>query len=373
LTVPLASSPSAYWYTTRGAGTVALVLLTASVAIGVVDFSRWQSQRWPRFAIDGVHRVVSLLAIAVVAIHVLTTVLDGFTHIGFRDAFLPFASSYRPIWLGAGALAFDLLLALAVTSLLRRRIGYRVWRLVHWAAYASWPLALVHGLGTGTDATVTWMLAISLACLGVVLGAVGWRIATAWPRGDSRRALAWSGITVGLAVAAVWAVQGPLASNWAGRAGTPTSILTAFSKPTDATQAATAAASPDPVAAAKLGFPFSSRLSGRILQRSGGSGLVDVDIRAVLRGAADGTLEIQILGQPLGAGGVSMQSSKVSVGPAGEPLLYQGQVTALNGSEILANVSNGQDTGRLRVRLSIDQGTRRVSGTVDGTSGGAQS
>ena len=363
MTLPLAAGPSAYWYATRGAGIVALLLLTASLAMGIVDLSRWQSERWPRFTVDGVHRTISLLALGVVVVHVLTTVLDSFTQISLRDAVLPFASSYRPIWVGAGALAFDLLIALSLTSILRRRIGHRTWRIVHWSAYACWPLALVHGLGTGSDATVPWMLAISVGCLGVVLGAVGWRIAAAWPRGDSRRALAWSAIGVGLAGVAFWTIQGPLASNWAARSGTPAPILTAFAPPTSrTTQVADAAG-----AGSQLTFPFSARLSGHAVQRSGGSGLVDVDIRAAMHGSASGTLEIQILGQPLGGGGVSMSSSDVSVGPESQPLLYRGTVAALNGPQILANVSNGSDHGRLRVRLSLAGPGQHVSGTITGS------
>ena len=134
--VLIASAPSAYWYTTRGAGIVALLLLTASLVLGIVDLSRWRSERWPRFLLDGAHRTVSLLALAVVAIHVVTTLLDGYTQIGIRDAFVPFLTSYRPIWVGLGALAFDLLIAVALTSVLRQRLGHRTWRAVHWASYA---------------------------------------------------------------------------------------------------------------------------------------------------------------------------------------------------------------------------------------------
>jgi sulfoxide reductase heme-binding subunit YedZ len=147
----LAAGPSPFWYLTRGAGAVALLLLTASVVLGIVDFSRWRSDRWPRFVTDRLHRNVSMLALVIIALHIVTTVADGFTPIGLKDAVIPFLSPYRPLWLGLGALAFDLLVAVAVTSMLRRRLGYGAWRAVHWTAYACWPLALVHGLGTGTD------------------------------------------------------------------------------------------------------------------------------------------------------------------------------------------------------------------------------
>lgn len=358
MSLPLASGPSAYWYTTRGAGVVALLLLTASLVMGIVDLSRWQSERWPRFMVDGIHRTLSLFAVVVVAIHVLTTVLDGFTQIGFRDAIVPFASSYRPIWVGAGALALDLLLALVVTSLLRRQFGYRAWRAVHWASYACWPLALVHGLGSGTDASLVWMLAISASCLAVVLVAVGWRIATAWPSGDGRRALAMSAIATALLAMVVWVVSGPLGSNWAARAGTPAALLTAST-------GSTTGGKTKQVVTSTLPFPFSSDLTGVIRQHElSGAGLVVIDIRAVLHGSSPGTLEIQVQGQPLIGGGVSMTDSEASIGPPGQPLLYQGRLRSLQGTRLLASVSNGNESARLDVRLSIDQTTNRLTGTV---------
>ena len=92
--------------------------------------------------------------------------LDSFAPIRLIDAVIPFASTYRPLWLGLGALSFDLLIALVVTSLVRRRLGYRAWRTIHWLAYASWPVAVFHGLGTGSDTKVWWMLALTAACVG---------------------------------------------------------------------------------------------------------------------------------------------------------------------------------------------------------------
>ena len=159
LVTAAALGPSAYWYLTRGTGAVALVLLTVSVVIGIAGSLRVTIYNWPRFAIDAVHRDVSLLAIVLLAVHIVTSVLDGFAPISLTAAVIPFISSYRPFWLGLGALAFDLLLAIAITSLVRRRLGYQRWRAIHWLAYASWPIAVLHGLGTGTDTKVWWMLA----------------------------------------------------------------------------------------------------------------------------------------------------------------------------------------------------------------------
>jgi methionine sulfoxide reductase heme-binding subunit len=169
-----ASGPSPYWYLTRGTGVVALLLLTAGVLLGVLTSTRWGTPRWPRFVVSGLHRNVTLLALAFVVVHVITTIVDGYAPIGLRDAVLPFFSSYRPVWLGLGAVAFDLLLALIATSLLRARIGQRVWKLVHWLAYGAWPIALVHAFGTGSDAGSGWfdLLAVGSAAT-VVLAASG--------------------------------------------------------------------------------------------------------------------------------------------------------------------------------------------------------
>ena len=109
----------------------------------------------------GLHKNVSLLALVVLAIHILTVVVDSYAPVHLIDAFVPFISGDRPIWLGLGALAFDLMIAVIVTSLLRDRIGLRTWRAVHWTAYASWPLAIVHGIGTGSDTKLGWVLVLN--------------------------------------------------------------------------------------------------------------------------------------------------------------------------------------------------------------------
>ena len=125
---PLAAAgPSAYWYLTRSTGTVALLLLTGAVVLGVIDVRRWSTPRWPRFVVDSLHRNLSLLAMVFIALHILTSVLDSFASISLLDAFVPFAGSYRPFWLGLGAVSFDLLLAVTITSMLRRRLGYSSW------------------------------------------------------------------------------------------------------------------------------------------------------------------------------------------------------------------------------------------------------
>ena len=176
-TLLAASSKQALWFASRGTGVVCLILLTISVLLGIVTTSRIETRNWPRFIIEGVHRNVSLLVTVFLTLHVATTVIDGFAPITFLDAVVPFGSPYRRFWVGLGAVATDLLLALIISSLLRARIGYRVWRTIHWAAYACWPIALIHGIETGSDRHERWMLAIDAVSVTLVVVATAWRFA----------------------------------------------------------------------------------------------------------------------------------------------------------------------------------------------------
>jgi methionine sulfoxide reductase heme-binding subunit len=210
-----AATPSAFWFLTRGTGAVTLVLLTITVALGVANVRRTQFAHLPRFVTDALHRNASLLAVSFLFVHVATALLDGFAPITLLDVVIPFGSAYRPVWLGFGAVALDLLIALTITSLLRRRIGYRGWRAAHWLAYASWPVALLHGLGTGTDTKTHWMLLLCAGCVGIMGVAVLARVSSGWPRhlGVRVSALAAAGLTpLGLAV---WLPAGPLARDCA--------------------------------------------------------------------------------------------------------------------------------------------------------------
>jgi methionine sulfoxide reductase heme-binding subunit len=229
--MPLAAAgPSAYWYLTRSTGATALVLFTAALVLGVLDVGRFGSVRWPRFVIDSLHRNVSLLALAFLAVHILTSVLDSFASISLVDAVIPFAGSYRPFWLGLGAVSFDLMLAVILTSLMRRRVGFESWRAVHWLSYAAWPIALLHSFGTGSDAKGSWMLFLSVLCLAAVVGAVLVRVALGWPQNLRLRWAALGGTGVFTLGLLLWLPSGPLGKEWAQRSGTPVGLLTGSSK-----------------------------------------------------------------------------------------------------------------------------------------------
>jgi sulfoxide reductase heme-binding subunit YedZ len=169
------------WYTTRGAGAVSLVLLSVVVVLGLLARLRVEGRGWPRFLSAAVHGDLALMTLVFLMLHIVTAVVDPFTHLGVVAAIVPFGSYYRTLWLGLGTIAFELLLAIVATSVLRHRIGARTWRTVHWLAYACWPVAVLHGIGTGTDSSATWMIAIDVLCVAAVLLALAWRTFAAPP------------------------------------------------------------------------------------------------------------------------------------------------------------------------------------------------
>jgi methionine sulfoxide reductase heme-binding subunit len=175
-----AGSSSWLWYFGRATGLIALVLLTATIVVGVLGPMRFSTRAWPRYALRTLHRDLALLSMAVIVVHVITLLLDGYVEIPLSAAVLPFGSSFAPFWMALGAVAFDLLIAIVVTSLLRRRLGQRIWRLTHWFTYISWPIAVAHGIGTGSDSGRGWALAITFGCCAVVTVAALSRLAEGW-------------------------------------------------------------------------------------------------------------------------------------------------------------------------------------------------
>jgi sulfoxide reductase heme-binding subunit YedZ len=220
-----ALSSQVLWFLVRGTGLVSLMLLTLSMVLGIVEIKRWTWRRWPLFVMAALHKNASLLAVVFLGVHISATVIDGFAPIPWLAAVVPFSSPYRPVWLALGAVAFDLILALALTSLLRSRLSYRNWKIVHWTAYACWPVAFVHGLGTGSDGTAQWVLATDLVCLALVVAAVAWRLIDSSHAPVERRLLAGAGTAVFVFVVLAWALTGPARPGWARRAGTPESLL----------------------------------------------------------------------------------------------------------------------------------------------------
>lgn len=349
--------------TSRAAtGLVSLVLLSATVVLGTVASVGWTSDRWPRFLSQSLHRNLSLFCIVLIGVHVVTTVGDGYVPIGLADAVIPFRSPYRPIWVGLGAVGFDMLLAVAISSALRRRIGVAAWRGIHWLAYACWPIAVLHGLGSGSDARLPGATLVFIVCMASVAAAVAWRLAAGWARSKVWRV---GGAAVGAAaliVIAAFAAVGPLRPGWSHRAGTSSALLTQLSG-SAAAYAATPTSSPPsksaPPASGIPSAPFETTVSGTIATSPpNGDGQAEVTLSMH---PADTTvpLRVRIIGPAIN-GGVALQRSEVTFGQ------LSGEVTSLDGSTIGALVVGPAGSLNLTMSLSLNSGAGTVTGQLSG-------
>ncbi len=280
--------PTPFWYATRGSGFTALVLLTAALLLGLLTSTRWTSPRWPRFLSQAVHRNVSLYAGVFLLIHIATSIIDPFAGLSVRDAIVPVGAGYRPLWLGLGVIAAELFVAVLLTSLVRHRLGFRLWRAVHLLSYASWPVAVLHGIGTGTDTKSVWAILLVVACVGSVLVTLVWRLSVGWPRLALLRAAGMCVSVASVIALAAWTAGGPLQPGWARLAGTPAKLLSGG-----------AASSPSPAPAA---LPAGLDDPVRVTLQQGNNGAVtasltdqnDASLRLVITVQGDGSARLQV-------------------------------------------------------------------------------
>jgi sulfoxide reductase heme-binding subunit YedZ len=209
------------WYLARGSGLVLLGALTVNVILGIAIQGGWHPSGWPRFAVQAIHRNLAILAVLLLGVHVLTIELDPFVPVGWWALIVPFLSPYRPLWLGLGTLSLDIFVLVIATSLLRAHMGAKSWRVVHWLVYLSWPLAVLHSLGTGTDAHLAPAFGYEIACVAAVALALMVRIGRAASLDhQSRIALILATASVPVWITA-WAASGPLQAGWAKASGSP--------------------------------------------------------------------------------------------------------------------------------------------------------
>lgn len=197
----LTTSP-ADWYAARAAGVAAYLILTVVVCLGMTMASKKSLRRWPRFALEDVHRFGGLLVGSFVALHVLTIALDAYLPFSISALVVPFVAGHRTLYTALGIVAAELLLALAITNRYRSRLPYAFWRRAHYLNLAVWGAATAHGLGSGTDRSTPWLLALFAASVAAVLGAGAWRA--------RRRQAVSAGLAVAGVAAVVLAATGPL-------------------------------------------------------------------------------------------------------------------------------------------------------------------
>ena len=200
------------WDTARAGGMLAYVLASASVCVGLLLSLKVRSPNWPRFVTDGLHRYVTLLALVFTGIHSLAVWLDPFTAFLPAEVVVPFASHYRPLWIGLGTVATYLLIAVWASEWIRPHVGYRWWRRLHYASFALFVLATLHGIGSGSDTATWWGVAIYAAGVGATLALLGWRLWVAVA--PENRAVSMAMLGMAAFALAVWTAVMPLQPGW---------------------------------------------------------------------------------------------------------------------------------------------------------------
>ncbi len=180
------------WYLSRATGVVSMVLLTTTLVLGMVLSGRRSDRPATSTTVAGLHRWLGLGMVVFLVGHITTAIVETYVSIGPLSALVPFTAGYEPLWVGFGTIAFDLLLAVAVTSALRHRIPERVWRGIHLASYVLWPTALLHGFMLGTsDQPLLRLVTVACGVVGTV--AVAWRIQATHSDREHRRSVATQG------------------------------------------------------------------------------------------------------------------------------------------------------------------------------------
>jgi sulfoxide reductase heme-binding subunit YedZ len=322
-----ALSTQALWYSSRGTGLVAVILFSLVVVLGILQVHGIEGPGRQRFIITQVHRNASLVAVAFIAVHIISSIADGFAPISWIDAFIPFLSPYRPLWLGLGAVAVDLIIAIVVTSLLRTRLSLNAWRIVHWFSYVCWPIVILHSLGTGTDGRSGVVQLTYLVCVIAVVIACAWRVMRNWSHQPIARAFSAGAGIITIIVITIWALTGPTQVGWAKKAGTPASLLgTGTSGDTT------------------LGFnpPFTTDFSGTITQSGSktSGGTATLTANGSFTSSAAGTFTMAINGTNSSSGGLQFKTGTMTMGPPENPTQYSGPISTAAGSTITAKVSD---------------------------------
>jgi methionine sulfoxide reductase heme-binding subunit len=180
-------SDPTFWILARASGLLAYALVTSSVLAGLVLKARPFGAELKAAVVVDLHRFLAVLALGFIAIHASALVLDSTVRVSVAALFVPGLVPYRPLWSSLGVLGAELMLLVYASSALRRRIGARTWRRLHWLTYAVFALATVHGLAAGTDGGRPWALALYGGAVGAVIAAAGWRALVPATKGGTNR------------------------------------------------------------------------------------------------------------------------------------------------------------------------------------------
>jgi len=161
------------WIVARVGGILAYLLLFASVGLGLANKLRLLDRYLTRAQVMYLHRFIAMMAFVFTGLHVGGLLLDTYLTFDLGSLLIPFTSEYRPLWTGLGTLVVYGAAAVAITAYLSRRVGYKVWRTIHYLSFGIFAATLMHGLMAGTDSSSLWMKLIYIAtggCVAVLTG-----------------------------------------------------------------------------------------------------------------------------------------------------------------------------------------------------------
>lgn len=349
------------WDVARAGGFTAFVLLTLSVTIGLALSLHLQSGSWPRIINSELHNFLTLLALVFTGVHILAVWIDPFTNFGWNEIFIPFASHYRSVWMALGIVAFYTGIAIGISTWLRPRIGYKLWRSLHTLTLLLFGLVVVHGIATGSD-TQTWWGAAIYAGSVLLVGTLLWmrlgKPLNAKSRAHPVLALA---VVVLVALGTVWTLLGPLQPGWAAAnngtgSGSTSSALTTTSKQQQTT------------------FPqtFTGDLQGQYTRNGpDANGNITLQFNLGISNGPTGNVQVMLQGQSGGGddGSLSITSSRVALLSSSGQQLFTGTLNNIYGNRRLNMTATLTGTGtnsgsRMQVLITI---RLAASGQVTGT------
>ncbi len=343
----IGGNPKFLWYMTRATGIIAMVLLGMVVILGMVTATKAAPKGFAKFLVPDLHRRLSITAAAFLGVHIITALLDSFVHIGLIASIVPFVATYRPVWVGFGAIAFDLLLIVIATSVVRHRFSQGPWKKIHYLSWLVVTFALFHAIGTGSDARVGLVEVVYIVLVAVVALAAIFRTAT-----DAQlRKLAkigGSAVIVAVPVLALgWSLKGPLRTGWAS-ASSSFSLLPKVTT----TTAATSGSSSGGASSNGFVWPVNGGVRGTVSIANGSSGTSTVTLSGTVTGTAD-VVSVRLVGQ-VQQGSLVLQGSSVAIGTASAPNTYTGAVAQAGGSTLVLSLHGAQGSVTGALALSIN-------------------
>ncbi len=366
------------WDVARAGGFTAFGLLTLSVAIGLALSLRLQSGNWPRIINSELHNFLTLLALIFTGVHILAVWVNPFTNFGWNAVFIPFASHYRSIWMALGIVAFYIGIAIGLSTWLRPRIGYKLWRSLHSFTLLLFGLVVVHGIATGSD-TQTWWSAALYAGSVLLVGTLLWmRLSKPLNAKSHAHPVLALAVVVLVALGTVWTLLGPLQPGWAASNNGTSSTSTSITPSASSQQPQTT-------------FPqtFTGNLVGQYTQSGpDASGNTTMQFNMSISSGPAGSVRVMLQGQSGGGDDnrLSITSSQVALVSSAGQQLYTGSVNNIYGDRRMSMVATLSGTGTnsgkqiqvlitLRIASSgqvtgtITAGSAIPSGTGNDTSG----